>query len=84
MSKIEKAKLRLKAEPSDYTFNEAENLLTSLGFEKHDKGHSSGSRIAFIRGEQKILLHKPHPQKEMKKYAIQQLREQLEELGDLQ
>lgn len=83
LGKSEKAKLRLKKEPADYTFLEAESLLISLGFEEYNKGKSSGSRVIFIRGKDKILLHRPHPQKEMKMYAVRQLKEQLEELGEL-
>ena len=83
LGKLEKAKLRLKSEPFDYTFVEAESLLISLGFEKHNKGKSSGSRVIFVRGNVKILLHKPHPQKEMKMYAVRQLKEQLDEIGEL-
>lgn len=83
MGKLEKAKLRLKSEPFDYTFKEAEGLLLNLGFEEHNKGKTSGSRIIFIRGEDKIMLHKPHPNKEIKIYAVRQLKQQLEELGDL-
>ena len=83
MGKLEKAKLRLRNEPSDYTFNEAQSLLISLGFEEYNKGKSSGSRVMFIRNEDKILLHKPHPQKEMKIYAVRQLKQQLEELGEI-
>lgn len=83
LGKIEKAKSRLKSEPSNYTFKEAESLLISLGFEEYNKGKSSGSRVIFIRNEDKILLHRPHPQKELKVYAVRQLKEKLEELGDL-
>lgn len=83
LGKLEKAKLRLRNGPSDYTFKEAESLLISLGFVEYNKGKSSGSRVVFIRNEDKILLHKPHPQKELKAYAVRQLIEKLEELGEL-
>lgn len=82
-SKLEKAKARLKSEPKDYTFTEARSLLFSLGFKEHNKGKSSGSRIMFYRDGVKILLHKPHPGDEMKQYAVRQLREQLEVMGEL-
>ncbi len=83
MGKFEKAKLRLKSIPSDYTYSEAKSLLKYLGFEEFNKGKTSGSRIVFIKGNNKILLHKPHPNKEMKKYAVCQLIEKLEEMGEL-
>lgn len=83
MGKLEKAKLRLKNEPSDYTFKEAKGLLISLGFEEYNKGKTSGSRVVFIRQNNKIMLHKPHPKSEMKTYAVRQLKQRLEELGEL-
>ena len=80
---LDKAKARLKTVPSDYTFNEARSLMKSLGYTEFNKGKSSGSRVAFVRDGIKILLHKPHPGNEMKKYAVQQLKDQLEAIGDL-
>lgn len=35
MSRIEKAKARLRAVPTDYTYSEAKQLLRRLGFEEH-------------------------------------------------
>ena len=81
--KIDKAKARLKAEPSDYTFDEARSLLKSLGYTEYNKGKSSGSRVMFAKDGVKILLHKPHPGSEMKRYAVQQLKDQLESMGEL-
>ncbi len=82
-SKLEKAKARLKSEPSDYTFSEAKSLLLSLGFCENNKGKTSGSRVMFVKNGIKIMLHKPHPGNEMKNYAVQQLRDQLEWMGEL-
>lgn len=81
--RLDKAKARLKTEPSDYTYSEAKSLLQSLGFEEYTKGKSSGSRVMFVRDGMRILLHKPHPGNEMKQYAVRQLKEQLELMGEL-
>ena len=83
MGTAEKAKARLKSEPSDYTFKEARSLLQHLGFKEFNKGKTSGSRVIFVKEDKKILLHKPHPGDEMKVYAIHQLRLQLESLGEI-
>ena len=80
---LDKAKERLKAEPYDYTFNEARSLLMSLGYKEYNKGKSSGSRVVFVKGDVKILMHKPHPGNEMKRYAVRQLKDQLESMGEL-
>lgn len=83
MGKLEKAKSRLKSEPTDYTFKEAKSLLISLGFVEYNKGKTSGSRLMFVKEDKKILLHKPHPGNEMKTYAIRQLKDYLEMIGEI-
>ena len=47
MSKLDKAKERLKSIPTDYTYSEARYLLGKLGFEESNKGKTSGSRVKF-------------------------------------
>ena len=64
---------RLKSRPRDFTFNEIEALLLSLGFEKDNKGKTSGSKVSFISKNCKINLHKPHPHNELKLYQIDEL-----------
>lgn len=85
MSKHEKAKERLRNMPKDFTFSEAKNILLSLGFEESNKGRTSGSRVRFYREKDRLLLdmHKPHPNDEMKGYAIKQLVAFLIENGEL-
>ena len=49
---------------------------------RSNKGKTSGSRVMFVNEEHGcILLHKPHPQKELKAYQIKQLIEILEQEG---
>ena len=83
MGKFEKAKERLKSVPSDYTYDEARYLLSNMWFSEYTKGKTSGSRVVFIRNNDKILLHKPHPGNVMRQYAVRQLVKELEELGEL-
>ena len=82
-NQLNKAKERLKSIPNDYTYTEARYLLNHLGYNEYSKGKTSGSRVVFVKGNQKILLHKPHPGDEMKKYAVDQLKELLELRGEL-
>ena len=73
---------KLKSKPKDFTFDEAETLLRYLDFVRFDKGKTSGSRVIFVSEEHgSIMLHKPHPQKEMKAYQVKQLLETLEQEG---
>ena len=60
----------------------AEALLGYFDYFRSDKGKTSGSRVMFINEQHgSILLHKPHPQKELKGYQIKQLIEILEQEG---
>lgn len=81
MGRKDKLLAKLKTNPKDFTFDEAETLLGYLGYEKYNKGKTSGSRIMFANETHKILLHKPHPRKELLEYQTKQLREQLEQEG---
>lgn len=83
MGQKEKLIEKLKSHPKSFTFDEAESLLECLAFQKSNKGKTSGSRVMYSNGERKIkiLLHKPHPRKELKEYQIKQLIAQLEQEG---
>ena len=83
MGQKEKLIARLKTVPRDFTFDEAESLLGYLSFRRFNKGKTSGSRVVFTSDEYKIkiLLHKPHPRKELLEYQVKQLIEQLEQEG---
>ena len=82
MGQKEKLIQRLKSKPKDFTFDDAETLLNYLNYIRSNKGKTSGSRVMFISNEHgSILLHKPHPQKELKAYQIKQLIETLEQEG---
>jgi hypothetical protein len=85
MSKLEKAKNRILQNPKDYTYTEAKNLLSQLGFLEFNKGKTSGSRVKFYREADKkvILLHKPHPVDIMKPGAVKDLVSFLSDLGEL-
>ena len=73
MSKKQKLIDRLKSRPRDFEYDEAESLLLSLGFNKSNKGKTSGSRVAFDNGLTRLELHKPHPHKDLKPYQVSDL-----------
>lgn len=82
MGQKEKLIEQLKSRPKTFTFHDAEVLLDYLKFTKTNKGKTSGSRVMFTSEEHgSILLHKPHPQKELKAYQIRQLCDLLEQEG---
>ena len=83
MGQKEKLLNKLMSNPKDFTFEEAETLLRYLGYQKSNKGKTSGSRVVFANKEHnsKILLHKPHPRKELLAYQVKLLAAQLEQEG---
>lgn len=74
MGQKEKLIKRLVSKPKDFTFDEAETLLKYLSYARSNKGKTSGSRVMFLSEDRApIMLHKPHPQKELRRYQIDQL-----------
>jgi len=60
-------------------FSDIEKLLVALGAEKIE---GSGSRVAFVMPSgEKWEQHRPHPQKEARKYQVESVREFLKRLG---
>ena len=82
LSKIEKLIERLKTEPSDFTYKEMITVLGALGFVASSKGRTSGSRVKFINGDGlEIIMHKPHPQKEIRRVYVSEIVRKLEQEG---
>lgn len=84
-SNISKLKQRILSKPKDFTYQEAKRLLNFLEYVEHNKGKTSGSRVAFYREKDKdvILLHKPHPGDEMDRGSVVSLLNHLLEKGEL-
>jgi len=69
----------IKPTLANIKFSDTETLLVSLGAEKLE---GSGSRVAFgMPSGAKWEHHRPHPQKEARKYQVESVREFLERLG---
>lgn len=83
MGKKEKLIKRFKSNPKDFTFEEAETLLGYFSYYPVNKGKTSGSRVMFKNTytQAKVLLHRPHPDNELKKYQVDQLKEHLSQEG---
>ena len=82
VGKKDKLIKKLKSKPKDFTFEEAETLLDYLTYSRSNKGKTSGSRVMFVsESYAPILLHKPHPRKELLDYQVKQLLEMLEQEG---
>ena len=78
MGTKEKLIQRFKTIPSDFTFDELERLLSIYGFERSNKGKTSGSRVVFKnQAGTPIMLHKPHPGNIVKTYTLRQVMDEL-------
>lgn len=75
MTKKEKLIERIRRLPKDFTFAELESVLLQLGFEKDDKGKTSGSRVRFYNKDKQMqyLAHKPHPSSIIKEKALKDI-----------
>lgn len=82
MGQKEKLIEKLKSKPRNFTFDDVVRLLGFLTYSMSNKGKTSGSRVLFTsKTYPPILLHKPHPRKELLEYQIKQLIEILEQEG---
>ncbi|MBP5340689.1 MAG: type II toxin-antitoxin system HicA family toxin [Prevotella sp.] len=80
MGTREKLRERFLKLPPDFTFEKMQRLLEGYGYERGNKGRTSGSRLIFKNGDKRpIMLHKPHPGNIVKEYAMKQVLEDLRE-----
>jgi hypothetical protein len=80
LSKHEKTLTAIFAKPtrSDVKWGDVEALLLHLGAEISE---GSGSRVRVSLNGAKAVLHRPHPRPEIKKYALEHIRDFLEGAG---
>ena len=77
MGQKEKLIERLKSKPKTFTFDDAESLLRYFAYERSNKG-----RTMFVSEEHPpIMMHRPHPRKELLEYQVKQLIQILEQEG---
>lgn len=82
MSKYDTIKRKLKQGSGNLTFDELTTLLQHFGYQKDNKGRTSGSRIKFYKKDgHVIIMHKPHPRKTLLEYQVKQIRSILKEDG---
>ena len=82
MGQKEKLIARLRTRPRDFTLEEMERLLGYLGFERDNKGKTSGSRVRFVhQSGAKLTIHLSHPGNQLRVYQVKALLEMLEKEG---
>ena len=79
MSKHEKLREKLLRLPRNFTYDEMVTLLNGLGYIEEERKRSSGSAVIFYKQElnDKKMFHKPHPEKELKRYILEMIIEKL-------
>lgn len=80
MSKKDKLMQKFLSTKRNFLWSDLVSVLKLLGFEQME---AEGSRVDFVKGDKLINLHKPHPSKEVKAYALKQVKEQLFAWGEL-
>jgi len=85
MRQREKIIERFLSKPKDFTFNEMKKLLGGFGYREIRTGKTAGSRVAFFNPHSRhlIRLHKPHPEKILKRYQLDLVEEELRAKGIL-
>lgn len=81
VSKLEKLLMKLYSHPRTFDFKDAKTLLHELDYQLDNKGKTSGSRIIFKKGRDRIILHKLHPRKELLPYQIKQIQDKVKEMN---
>jgi hypothetical protein len=67
-----------KPVPNSIEWSEVESLINALGGEIK---HNQGSKVRIDLNQISLNIHSPHPQKELKQYAVRLLKEFLEKAG---
>jgi predicted RNA binding protein YcfA (HicA-like mRNA interferase family) len=82
MGRKDKLRVRFQSIPADFTWKELCSMLNGFGYEMLT---GSGSRRKFYKKStgDLIILHEPHPGSIVKKYALKEVLEHLEEKGEL-
>jgi hypothetical protein len=74
MSRIEKLPFRLLSVPTDFTWDELVKVLNHFGYYETECGKTGGSRRKFVdENGNSFNLHKPHPEKIVKEYALKKI-----------
>ena len=82
MGRKEKLLAKFQQKPRDYTWDELTNLLKILGYEQKKPKKTGGSRRRFVHPTAPaITLHKPHPQRIVNRYVINDVLEFLRREG---
>lgn len=72
--KQQKTLSRIQNKPTcaDITWDEVKSVFKALGGKVRE---GEGSRVQIILNTRVLRLHRPHPQKELKKYAVEAIRD---------
>jgi len=82
MTSIDKLKKTLKSRPKTYDWYDLKRVLESVGFSENTGGKTSGSLVKFTHPTiAPVVVHKPHPENQLKHYMVNQIADKLESEG---
>ena len=81
MGKHQKLVEKLLLKPKVMPYQEIAAIFFGFGYIEKNNGRTSGSSVSFYNEETQaiFLMHKPHPQSEVKSYIIRRIIDHLEE-----
>lgn len=76
---------RLKSKPNDFSIQELDTLMNKCGFQKSNRGKTSGSAIAYVHIETKLVfkIHAPHSPPILKRYQVEQALDYLKLVNEI-
>lgn len=80
MGRTERLLKIIQTKPRNFKWNDVITLLSSLGY-KQLKGGGSRRKFYHDKTENILILHEPHPEKEIKIYAVKLIVNSLKEIG---
>ena len=70
--------MRTRPTPADIRWNEVASLLVGLGVEVIER---AGSRVLLRKGDHRIVVHRPHPQPEVRRNTVRNIVEFISRVG---
>lgn len=80
MGRKEKLKAKLDTLPKNFTWDELVTLMSQYGFRLLNAKRGSGRRFYNEKIERIVLFHEPHPEKTLKRYVLEEVKQLLDEI----
>lgn len=82
MGRKEKLKAKLDALPKNFTWDELVTLMNQYGFSLLKAKRGSGRKFYNQDLDRLVLFHEPHPEKTLKRYILEEVKQLLDGIED--